>query len=274
MTRSNISFTFLLALIFANSFGQDYHNFENSVRFGKFLYNTNQYEIAIQEFERAVFLNPSDTSTYLFLFKSYNRNNQFESALKTYKRLFGKLDIEAMPKEFGTEYLHNLILNNQYEKGGFFLENNRYFINKSNYNLGLQIVKGNWEGAYLLCKETNQPLNQSLLNIIDQNRAIKYKKPVFAASMSAIIPGSGKFYAKKWKDGVVSFLLTSISGWLTYRAFIKYGDKNIYPWAMGAITTGYYSGNIYGSYQAAKKYNNAKEHELTSKARDILLSDF
>ena len=274
MIRSSISIVFLFLLITVNSFAQDYHSYENSVKFGKFLYNTKQYDIAIQEFERAVFLNPKDTLAYLFLFKSYNRTNQFESALKSYDRLFGHLDIKTMPASFGTEYLDGLILNNRLGEGENFVNENIYFEDKPNYRLSLLLMERKWEKANSFTSQNTEVLSRSLMNIVEQSQTIKYKKPALAASMSAIIPGSGKIYAKQWKDGVVSFLLTSLSGWLTYRAFSKYGSKNVYPWIMGAITTGYYSGNIYGSYHAAKNYNNQREHELTSKVRDILLSDY
>ncbi len=274
MIRLNISITFLFVLTVVNSFAQDYYNHDNSARFGKFLYNTKQYDIAAQEFERAVFLHPKDTLSYLFLFKSYCRTNHFESALDSYRRLYGILDVEVMPKEFGAEYIDGLISNKRYKEGEDFLNRNRFFSDKPDYILGLQLIQKDWEGANLFVSRNTGILNKSLVNIVRESNMITYKKPILAASMSAIFPGSGKVYSKQWKDGVVSFLLTSLSGWLTYRAFKNYGSKNVYPWAMGAITAGYYSGNIYGSFQAAKKYNQRQEDELTTKARNILLPDY
>ena len=43
---------------------------------------------------------------------------------------------------------------------------------------------------------------------LQPNSKERYKNPAKAAIMSAFVPGSGKVYAKRWSDGLVSFLLS------------------------------------------------------------------
>ena len=120
----------------------------------------------------------------------------------------------------------------------------------------------------------SDPMNihKSLSEIVDKGLLIKMKSPLLAGIFSSIIPGSGKVYAGRWKDGLISFLMTSSAAIIAIRGINK--DKTtFYPWAMGSLAMVYYSGNIYGSAQAAKKINKIKEDELVNQVRDFVLRD-
>ena len=66
--------------------------------------------------------------------------------------------------------------------------------------------------------------------------------------------------------------MTSSAAFVSVRGFNK-NPHNFYPWAMGTISAVYYSGGIYGSVQAAKKYNKNKEDDLVNKTRSYILTD-
>ena len=93
-----------------------------------------------------------------------------------------------------------------------------------------------------------------------------------AGMLSAILPGSGKAYAGRWKDGVIAFIMTSSTAFISARGFNK-NPSSIYPWIMGSFAVAYYSGNIYGSAQAALKYNKKREDEWVDKTRAYILDD-
>ena len=83
----------------------------------------------------------------------------------------------------------------------------------------------------------------------------KRKSPALAGIMSAVIPGTGRFYSKDWKDGIVSMFFAGAMGFQAYRGFSKSSIKSTRGWIYGGIGFGFYLGNIYGSVQSAKFYN-------------------
>ena len=91
--------------------------------------------------------------------------------------------------------------------------------------------------------------------------------------MSAIIPGSGKFYTGRWRDGAVAFLFVSLNTWQAYRAFNKNGINSIYGWIFGTISLTFYSANIYGSYKSALNFNKKILNNLHEKTLLIINSD-
>ena len=104
---------------------------------------------------------------------------------------------------------------------------------------------------------------QEALALIDQYRDLPQKSPVLAGVMSAIIPGSGYMYAGHYGDGATAFL---INGLFIAGTVIGINEEN-YPVAaiVGGIGIPFYLGNIYGSANAAKKWNRAAKEEVRAK---------
>jgi tetratricopeptide (TPR) repeat protein len=264
-----------LILVFTslNLFSQNFYDFENSFRFGEYLYGSNQYDLAVREFERCVFLRHDDQKSYLFLFKIYRKSNAFDKAIDSYSRFSGNLNFWEMNREFGSEYFKLLVQNNKYQEAGDFLNSNSSFKENADLKLSTILLKKEWHEAGNFLEGKNSEINKSLVEITGQGFALNKKSPFLAAVLSAIIPGSGKAYAGKWKDGLISFLMTSSAAFVSVQGFNK-NSKSAYPWIMGSLALVYYSGNIYGSAQTALKYNKNKEDELVSKTRDFILRDY
>jgi hypothetical protein len=93
---------------------------------------------------------------------------------------------------------------------------------------------------------------------VDNVQAFRSKKPWLAATYSAVLPGSGKVYAKNAKEGITSFFFVTALGYQSYRAFKKRGTKTVTGWLYGGLSLGFYFGNIYGAQQSAKNYNRRK----------------
>lgn len=78
------------------------------------------------------------------------------------------------------------------------------------------------------------------------------KSPLLAASLSALIPGTGRMYAGRWFDGFMG-----LSQFLLYAAITNYAyqkDWQILTAVSGGITFIIYGGEIYGGYRTAKYY--------------------
>jgi hypothetical protein len=90
--------------------------------------------------------------------------------------------------------------------------------------------------------------------------------------MSAIIPGSGYMYAGHYGDGITAFL---INGLFIAGTIPGIRQEN---YAVGAIVGGiglpFYFGNIYGSANAAKKWNLAVRNKVREKVHLALALSF
>ncbi len=80
-----------------------------------------------------------------------------------------------------------------------------------------------------------------------------HRSPFLASLLSSIIPGLGKVYASRAYDGLYSFIINTGSFYLTYDAYKNNRKPEIYFYS--AMSIFFYTGNIYGSWIAAKEYN-------------------
>ncbi|MFB6316979.1 hypothetical protein [Saccharicrinis sp. FJH54] len=275
MTRLKINLLLTLLFLSGYAFSQTAYDFEHSLKFGQYLFNTNQYSLAVQEFERAVYFEPGDSVSNFMLFKTYSILNQKDKALSAYKNYSHDANLSFMPDSYGTLYASLLIKNGDYETCMSFIEKNCCLSHKQKYIVSTRLVQKEWQKAWDAAAQLsgNEPNISPLLNLVDESKNMNRKHPALGALFSAVLPGSGKVYAGNWADGLVGFFMTSVSGFLAYRAYDKYGIKNPYTWFLGAMAVGYYSGNVYGGYNAVRKYNHSQEDEIVTKTK-LYISDF
>lgn len=258
----------IFLLVTGDLSSQDLYNYENSLKFGQHLYNTNQFEFAATEFERCIFLKPEDKIPIFLLFKTYCKLGEFEKAMTIPNfQKFSETD-----ESFGYENFKLLIQTNRYDDADQLLSGKEYFRKNINLKLVIYLLQTEWRTASSFRDENKAEIDKTLSEIVDKSLLLKKKSPLMAGVLSAIVPGSGKVYAGRWGDGLVSFLMTSTAGFVAIRGINK--DKNnFYPWAMGALSLVYYSGNVFGSAKLAKKINKNKEDELVNQVRDFVLRD-
>jgi outer membrane protein assembly factor BamD (BamD/ComL family)/TM2 domain-containing membrane protein YozV len=106
------------------------------------------------------------------------------------------------------------------------------------------------------------------LAYLDQYERLPEKSPVLAGALSAILPGSGYMYAGRYGDGFTAFLINGlfIAGTVTGIHNENYALSAI----VGGIGVPFYLGNIYGSANAAKKWNLEVKREVLRKVHDSL----
>ncbi len=106
--------------------------------------------------------------------------------------------------------------------------------------------------------------------LIDQYPRLPEKSETLAAAMSAVLPGSGYIYADRVGDGITAFLINAlfIAGTIAAVNAENYGLAGV----VGGIGLPFYLGNIYGSANAAKKWNLGVKRELRNKV--FLTLDF
>lgn len=99
--------------------------------------------------------------------------------------------------------------------------------------------------------------------LLDRNREVPRKSPSVAGVMSAFVPGSGYMYAGRYGDGVVALIVNGlfIAGTVAAIHQENYAVAAI----VGGIGLPFYVGNIYGSANAATKWNIGIRKELREK---------
>jgi len=83
------------------------------------------------------------------------------------------------------------------------------------------------------------------------------KSPALSGAMSAVIPGTGQFYAGRYMDGMAALIINAA---FIYGAVEAYNNK-IYG-AFGILLffeTGWYGGNILSAITSAHKYNRDQQ---------------
>tara|TARA_B100000427_G_scaffold328863_1_gene343084 strand:+ start:2762 stop:3397 length:636 start_codon:yes stop_codon:yes gene_type:complete len=89
------------------------------------------------------------------------------------------------------------------------------------------------------------------LHIIDSKNNLN-KSPLIAAGLSTILPGSGRMYAGRFRDGLMGLWMIVISSTAAYSSFQE--NKNNKGNFFSIITLLFYTGEIYGAYRTAKYY--------------------
>jgi tetratricopeptide (TPR) repeat protein len=260
---------FALILVSKKGFNQDIFDINNSQKYADYLFNTENYESAIGEYERCLFLKDSIYFKQRILV-CYKRANLFEGGFKRIKTLnIAKSDtlieesIKLLLKAKKYALADSLIGLLKYTDG------NEYYL-KTNLLAGNFLKSKEYLKAYT-DKASQKSIKYSA--ILDDSEKLKLKKPWKAIVLSTLVPGLGKVYAKDWKDGLISFVSIGSFGYQAYRGFSKNGIKSFKGWAMGGITMGFYLGNIFGSAKSTKKYNFNINETFQDKIRLACLDD-
>lgn len=207
------------------------NNIFDLLEFAKFLEEEGDYQRAILEYKR-VFYTLKDTSclrdsVILKIVQLYEKIGDYKNALK-YIEKFGDKNSRV--------YL--------FEKGKI------YFLLGDYKNARKYWFFSNTLVGWTYLKEKNLKKGELYFGNIN----LKRKSPFIACGLSALIPGLGKVYADRLFDGLYSFVLHGIVGYLVYDSYKKRDKFPFYIYSSFFVFL--YLGNIYGSYFAAKQYND------------------
>ncbi|MHB8836857.1 MAG: tetratricopeptide repeat protein [Candidatus Methylomirabilia bacterium] len=109
---------------------------------------------------------------------------------------------------------------------------------------------------------------QAALEILEGYNVLPRKSPLLAGTFSAVLPGSGYFYADHSGDGVTAFFINAL---FVAAEVLSLKEEN-YPLAavVGVIGLPFYLGNIYGSARAAEKWNVGVRRETQGRLSLVL----
>jgi hypothetical protein len=95
-----------------------------------------------------------------------------------------------------------------------------------------------------------------------QLRKMEHKSMFLAGLMSAVVPGTGKIYAGKWRSGLTSFVPIAVMGLEAWEAYKKDGWKSARFAVFGSLFGVFYIGNIWGSALSVSVHRREIENEV------------
>lgn len=230
----------------------------NSEKYAHYLYSNQEYKLAHQEYERVLFLTNTKSDSLKWLcVKSLRLSGEPTLANRRVLTFYPNKKFQS--PLLAKEYVKTLFELNQYEQ----IEKELSIINPldSNDRLFFQLsslyLSRDYKKANTLLNNTNKPntIADIFTPIQNMQHELKFKSPLLAGSLSAVIPGLGQTYAGNWKDGIFAFIFTGGAAFQSYRGFSKSGINSTFGWVYGIVSSIFYSANIYGAIKATNKYN-------------------
>lgn len=245
---------------------------------------------AITEYKKLLILFPDSEKTDYVMYRigiAYYSGEEYESSLQAFFSLRENFpESQYVPKSLYYEGL-------SYWKLKRYEDAETSFISLANSYPGSEIAPSALvasslvfleEGDSISClhglekvvsqypEDTRSENAEKAIQLLEQHRTLPQKSQALAAVMSAVIPGSGYIYAEHYGDGITAFLINTlfIAGTITALHQENYAVAAI----VGGIGLPFYLGNIYGSANAANKWNVSMKNEVRNKIFVTLEFDF
>jgi len=262
---------------FIDSSAQDLYNYDNSKKFAEYLSKSGQYELATREYERLIFMLPQSDTLKTSLLSMYRRSGKLDEAIVRTRQLYPDLSLMSTPSAI--EYSRTLLLKSDYKVAKDFWAVNQELpqADKVILSATAEILQDNYKQANELLKvikDEDHRLASDYKNLANQAVMIKKKSPALAGIMSGLVPGTGRFYTKDWKDGLVSLFFIGTMAFQSARGFSKSGVNSTRGWIYGTVGLGFYLGNIHGSVVSAKNYNKKTHQGIKNKIDNLFNSYF
>lgn len=237
-----------------------------------------EYYRAITEYKKFLFLFPDSDRADYALFRigmAYYQGEEYEQSVRSFSSLRGKYSESAYLskslyfeglgywklKQFENARNAFDTLTETYPQSGFaplalvaasLVSLDEENIPVSTHRLGRLIDQYPDHPSAAHAKEA--------IPLVGQYKKLPQKSKTLAGILSAILPGSGYVYAGRYGDGVTAFLINAlwIAGAVTGICAEYYAVAGI----VAGVGVPFYVGNIYGSANAAKKWNLHVKRDL------------
>lgn len=233
-------------------------------KFANHLFNSENYDQAAYEYERLILLDSSNTRNYqLKALQSYRKGQNLETGFNRFNDWYPEKS--RLDSNLSVEFSKYLIDYGYYQDAISFLKT-KAKIDKYRKHILSSVsycFLEDWEMAdQELDSIKSKGHSYSILKtLIRSSERMKYKKPGLAAALS-IIPGLGRVYTGNYVDAGFSLLTIGTFSWQSIAGFSKNGISSSYAWITGVLASGFYLGNIYGSYRAAQLKNRLNKKSL------------
>ena len=139
------------------------------------------------------------------------------------------------------------------------------------YEISLSVLDKNYSNAFTLASTSYEKRSdiEGLNTLATLCKNVRIKKPGIALTLSAFIPGLGKWYGGSLMSGFGSFLsFASLTAGCVYAGY-NYGIENWRPWVLGGAALVTYIVELYGSYKNAERYNDFQYRQIFSETENL-----
>lgn len=267
--------------IWADSSQVDYYSPANILRFADHLYDDGDYVRAAGEYLRYLFYSSAKHDSILYKTgMCYRLGGEVSNAIKSFRKIPDKYPQSSLLPSAHYEIAYSYFLMEKYKLSVSHVDGNISNIKNAADRLRLKRLVGfcylkekHWSDAAfvfdpLVAVASGEESKNSLLKLkkyAEEGRHLSLKSPIMAGVLSAVFPGMGKLYCKRYKEALSSFIVIGIHGWQAYDGFHEKGRDSIKGWIFATTGSIFYLGNIYGSTVAAHIYNQLLEKDLLAK---------
>ena len=239
----------LLFLAANTTNGQNLYDTAHTKAFAQYLYNTQQYRFAAEEYSRIADSACSNCLDYAL------KSVECYEIVYDYKNALNQFEKHILPQaRIDTQYYFNyvklLIKDHQYTSAYIYCDSVKapYTTKILNIKYGLSVIEG-------YTPPSSQELIIPEFKVLADNE-IKQKRMFSAIAMSAIVPGSGRIYCGYVREGITAMLRSCFDYLHVVYGFRKYGFRDPYPLFFATVSVCFYIGNIFGTAKSVNKYNS------------------
>jgi tetratricopeptide (TPR) repeat protein len=242
--------------------------------FANRLYEKQDYYRALGEYERFIFLFPTDLlvpKAKLQIGRCYRGEGREDKAFSRFIRLYNSSADEPVPLEALLEMIAIRKEQERYSEAIFwtkqFIERYSTYseIDKIKLHLAfLQIDSGRYDQAVISLERIQPeskyyPAARSLHQALQQRSVIQKKSPQTAGALAAILPGAGHLYAGSPQRAITSLLLNAF--FITGAVLAFKHDSPALGGIMVFFELGWYVGGIRSATQTARDKNLERQHQ-------------
>ena len=242
--------------------------------FADSLFSEEDYQNAIHEYKRFLFLYPDSPLTDEVQFRianCYRNAGDLNAAISAYQSI---KDYQSIPK-VQLKIAECYLFQEEYPKAVELL---KQFVNehpdltlapRAEFLIGASYMElKNWKLSAQAFRHVSDSYPQSTFATVSGNLArsimrvddLPHRSPLLSGLMSTVVPGSGQTYSGRFSDGLyaLTVIATTVAGTIYYTSQERY--KIAIP--LGIVSVIFHAGNIYGGVQAAKIFNNQQETQF------------
>lgn len=257
---------------------QDIFDKTESIQYARHLYESGRYGWAAEEYGRLLRWRPaSDTFQYMML-NCYRRDMNYTQGMQQGLQLYRQNHLHTARPSI--ELVKLMLLDDSTGMALWLLPRLDAIDTSGKTRLWFDgcMLNADWKAArsaYTLSIEDFDKREAFLYDsLLCRAEHLHNKNPLLAGMLSTVVPGLGKVYAGRWRDGVMAAAVIAAMGYTAYEGFHMRGTRSVLGWMFGGLTLGFYAGDIYGSIKAARLYLPWRDHQITTHAKDIIASGF
>ncbi len=258
------------ALLTLSAQDQTAGNNQKEIAFADYLFNTRQYEFAAQEYLKLVHQQPGNTRLKKRVLESFRLQNDLESGMH-FSGIFFQPDKPSTLSFYPEIVKIRMLAEKPILSDPLMIDSTSFKLKYYESLLLDHMLSLEWEDVH---KKAGKIESSDLYRLTRNTPEDNYLSPFLAASLSAVLPGAGKFYTGRWIDGVSSLLFVGLTGFQAYRGFNRSGTNSVYGWIMGGLSFGFYFGNIYGSQKSARDHNQNLNENYKEKVVNFYINHY